>query len=392
MGATVPARKNRLNSIDMLRGVVLVIMALDHVRDMVTHPLSSDYSAAIDFVGSAGALFFTRWITHFCAPTFVLLAGVSAFLYGATRQRSTGEIARFLASRGVWLVFIELTVVAFAWSFNLHSIPFLQVIWAIGWSMIALFALVWLPRSVIASIGMVMIVAHNGLDGFQPPPSEASPLWMLLHIPGTLTVGGTPVALIIYPLIPWIGVMALGYAIGPYFVGPNPERPKRLLITGAVLLLSFLLLRLTNLYGDPTVWAVQQTSTATIISFLNVTKYPVSLQFLLMTLGPSLMLLGWCERFTGRAAAILVTIGRVSFFYYVLHLYLIHAIGVSIGIYQGFALHEMAVSFLEIPTKFGLSLGGVYIVWVVTVVAMYPACAWFAGVKARRRDWWLSYL
>lgn len=196
MGATVPARKNRLNSIDMLRGVVLVIMALDHVRDMVTHPLSSDYSAAIDFAGSAGALFFTRWITHFCAPTFVLLAGVSAFLYGATRQRSTGEIARFLASRGVWLVFIELTVVAFAWSFNLHSIPFLQVIWAIGWSMIALFALVWLPRSVIASIGMVMIVAHNGLDGFQPPPSEASPLWMLLHIPGTLTVGGTPVALL----------------------------------------------------------------------------------------------------------------------------------------------------------------------------------------------------
>jgi len=392
MGATVPARKNRLNSIDMLRGIVLVIMALDHVRDMVTHPLSSHYSAAIDFAGSAGALFFTRWITHFCAPTFVLLAGVSAFLYGATRQRSTGEIARFLASRGVWLIFIELTVIGFAWSFNLHSKPFLQVIWAIGWSMIALSALVWLPRSAIAIFGVVMILAHNGLDAVKPPPSEASPLWMLLHTPGTLTVGGTPVALIVYPLIPWIGVMALGYAIGPYFVGANPERPRRLLLTGAVLLFLFLLLRLTNLYGDPTVWTVQQTATATIISFLNVTKYPVSLQFLLMTLGPSLMLLGWCERFTGRAAAILVTIGRVSFFYYVLHLYLIHAIGVSIGIYQGFALHEMAVSFLEIPTKFGLSLGGVYIVWVVTVVAMYPACAWFAGVKARRRDWWLSYL
>jgi len=392
MGVTVSARKNRLTSIDMLRGIVLVIMALDHVRDMVTHPLSSDYSAAIDFAGSAGALFFTRWITHFCAPTFVLLAGVSAFLYGATRQRSTGKIARFLASRGVWLVFIELTVIGFAWSFNLHSKPFLQVIWAIGWSMIALSALVWLPRAAIASFGVVMIVAHNGLDGVQPLLPEASPLWMLLHIPGTLTVSGTPVALIIYPLIPWIGVMALGYAIGPYFVGSNPKRPKRLLLTGAVLTFSFLLLRLTNLYGDPTVWAVQQTATATIISFLNVTKYPVSLQFLLMTVGPPLMLLGWFERFTGRAATILVTIGRVSFFYYVLHLYLIHAIGVSIGLCQGFTLHEMAVSFLEIPPKFGLSLGGVYIVWVVTVMAMYPACAWFAGVKARRRDWWLSYL
>ena len=392
MGVTVSARKNRLTSIDMLRGIVLVIMALDHVRDMVTHPLSSDYSAAIDFAGSAGALFFTRWITHFCAPTFVLLAGVSAFLYGATRQRSTGEITRFLASRGLWLVFIELTVIGFAWSFNLHSKPFLQVIWAIGWSMIALSALVWLPRAAIASFGVVMIVAHNGLDGVQPPLSEASPLWMLLHIPGTLTVSGTPVALIIYPLIPWIGVMALGYAIGPYFVGSNPKRPKRLLLTGAVLTFSFLLLRLTNLYGDPTVWAVQQTTTATIISFLNVTKYPVSLQFLLMTLGPPLMLLGWFEQLTGRAATILVTIGRVSFFYYVLHLYLIHAIGVSIGLFQGFTLHEMAVSFLEIPPKFGLSLGGVYIAWVVTVVAMYPACAWFAGVKARRRDWWLSYL
>jgi uncharacterized membrane protein len=174
----------------------------------------------------------------------VLLAGVSAFLYGETRQRSTGEIARFLASRGVWLVFIELTVIGFAWSFNLHSKPFLQVIWAIGWSMIALSALVWLPRAAIASFGMVMIVAHNGLDGVQPLLSEASPLWMLLHIPGTLTVSGTPVALIIYPLIPWIGVMALGYTIGPYFVGSNPKRPKRLLLTGAVLTFSFLLLRL----------------------------------------------------------------------------------------------------------------------------------------------------
>ncbi len=392
MNEKFSVRKYRLTSIDMLRGIVLVIMALDHVRDMVTHPLSANYSAAVDFAGSASALFFTRWITNFCAPTFVLLAGVSAFMYGAIQQRSKGEVTRFLVTRGVWLVFLELTFVGFAWSFNLHTKPFLQVIWAIGWSMIALAALVWLPRGVIAGFGVVMIVTHNGLDSIQPVLSEASPLWVLLHIPGTLTVSGTPVALVVYPLIPWIGVMALGYAMGPYFMGPNPDRPRRLLLTGAVLMLLFLVLRVTNLYGDPMAWAPQQSIAATIISFLNVTKYPVSLQFLLVTLGAALMLLGWFERLTGRASNILVTFGRVSFFYYILHLYLIHVISVSIGLWQGFTLHEMAVIFLETPQNFGLTLSGVYIVWIITVTAMYPACKWFAEIKARRRDWWLSYL
>lgn len=187
-------------------------------------------------------------------------------------------------------------------------------------------------------------------------------------------------------------IMALGYAIGPYFVGPNPDRPGRLLLTGAVLMLLFLALRATNLYGDPMAWAPQQSNAANIISFLNVTKYPVSLQFLLVTLGAALMLLGWFERLTGRTSDILVTFGRVSFFYYILHLYFIHVISVSIGLWQGFTLHEMAVNFLETPPKFGLTLSGVYIVWIITITAMYPACKWFAGIKARRRDWWLSYL
>lgn len=383
---------NRLTSIDMLRGVVMVIMALDHVRDMVTHPQSSNYSAAVDFAGSAGAWFFTRWITNFCAPTFVLLAGMSACLYGATRQRTKDEVAWFLASRGVWLIFLEFTVVTFAWAFNLHTLPFLQVIWAIGWSMIALSALVWLPQIIIATFGVVMIAAHNGLDGLQPLLSEASPLWVILHIPGILKLSGSPVGLIVYPLIPWIGVMAVGYALGPYFAGPNPERPGRLLLAGAVLTLSFLVLRLTNFYGDPSVWTAGQNASSTLIAFLNVTKYPASLQFLLMTLGPALMLLGWFEGLTGRIATILVTIGRVSMFYYILHLYLIHFIAVSIGLWQGFTLRDMAVSFLENPPNFGISLGGIYVVWVVTVLTMYPACVWFAGVKARRRDWWLRYL
>ena len=391
-GITGPAGRNRLTSIDMLRGLVLVIMALDHARDMVTHPMSADYSAAVDFTGSAAAWFFTRWVTHICAPTFVLLAGVSAYLYGATRQRSTGEVSRFLAVRGAWLVFIELTAVNFAWSFNLHTLPILQVIWAIGCSMIALSALVWLPRVAIAVVAVVMITAHNGLDGVQPVLSEASPLWVVLHIPGTLKVSGTPIASVVYPLVPWIGVMALGYAIGSFFVGPRPGRSRGLLVIGALLTLSFLLLRLAHLYGDPVGWGSHPSMTATIIGFLNTTKYPPSLQFLLMTLGPALMLLGWFERLGGRGAGILVKIGGVSFFYYVVHLYMIHVIAVSIGLWQGFHASDITVVFLYYPANFGVSLGGVYLVWAATVLTMYPACAWFAGMKARRRDWWLKYL
>jgi uncharacterized membrane protein len=391
-GGAGPAGEKRLASIDMLRGFVMVLMALDHVRDMVTQPRGTDPSAAVNFSGAAGGLFFTRWVTHICAPTFVLLAGVGAYLYGAVGRRSKGEVARFLLSRGAWLVFIELTVVNFAWAFNLRSMPVLQVIWAIGWSMIGLAGLVWLPRVAIAAVGVAMIVAHNALDSVQPLPSEASPLWLLLHIQGPLTIGGTSVAFVIYPLIPWVGVMALGYAIGPYFVGPNPARSMWLLQLGTLLTLAFLVLRATNLYGEPVGWAPHEDVAATLISFFNVTKYPPSLQFLLMTLGPALMLLGWFERLTGRVAGMLVTIGRVPFFYYVVHLYFIHAIAVSIGLWQGFSVRDMAVRFLDYPANFGISLRGVYLVWVVTILALYPACAWFARIKARRRESWVRYL
>lgn len=388
---TAPAKKNRITSIDILRGLVLVIMALDHTRDMVMRPLSTDYGAAVDFASSGAALFFTRLATHLCAPTFVLLAGVSAYLYGATRKRATVEITRFLFSRGIWLVFIELTVIQFAWAFNLRTMHILQVIWAIGWSMILLSALVWLPRIAIGAFGVLMIVTHNGLDRMQPLLSEASPLWVFFHIPGSLTIG-TWDFLVIYPLIPWIGVMALGYAMGPYFVGENPERPHRLLQIGAFLTLAFVVLRLTNLYGDPVKWVFHQDMVDTFISFLSVTKYPVSLQFLLMTLGPALMLLGYFERVSGGLAQKLVTVGHVSFFFYVVHLYLIHSIAVLIGLWQGLGIRDMAVFFLYYPAKFGLSLAGVYVVWGMVILAIYPACVWFAGVKARRRDWWLSYL
>jgi uncharacterized membrane protein len=375
----------------MLRGFVMVLMALDHVRDMLTQPPGPSPLSAADFSGAAGFLFFTRWVTHICAPTFVLLAGVSAHLYGAVGRRSRADVARFLLSRGAWLVFIELTLVNFAWNFNLRGM-ILQVIWAIGCSMLALSALIWLPRVAIAAIGAALVLGHNLLDAVQPPAPEASPLWLVLHMQGLLRIGATPVAFVVYPLIPWIGVMALGYAIGPYFTAPDPERPRRLLQMGALLALGFLLLRFGNLYGEPVAWAPQGDLTATLVGFFNTTKYPPSLQFLLMTLGPALMLLGGFERLSGRVARVLVTIGRVPFFFYLVHLYLIHSLGVAIGLAQGFGLREVAVLFIENPPGFGVSLGSVYLLWVLIVLALYPACVWFARVKARRDEWWIRYL
>jgi uncharacterized membrane protein len=401
----------RLTSIDMLRGLVMVLMALDHVRDMLTQPPAAGPSGATDFSETAGILFLTRWVTHICAPTFVFLAGVSACLYRAAGRRPRSEVARFLLSRGIWLVFIEVTVVNFAWNFNLRGM-LLQVIWAIGCSMIALAPLIWLPRSAIAAVGAAMVLGHNALDFVQPPPSDASALWLLLHIQGLLRIGGTPVAFVVYPLIPWIGLMALGYAIGPYFLGANPARPRRLVQIGALLMLAFVLLRMGNLYGEPVAWAPQGNLKATLISFFNTTKYPPSLQFLLMTLGPALMLLGWFERkaakrprseakpsgggppqrLEGRIAGALVTIGRVPFFFYIVHLYVIHSLAVAVGLAQGFSLREMAVLFFQTPPGFGVSLGSVYLIWALVLLALYPACVWFARVKARRSEWWIRYL
>ncbi len=390
MTETTEARvpRARLTSIDMLRGFVMVIMTLDHVRDMVTQP-----QPAMDFSHADGALFFTRWITHICAPTFVLLAGTGAFLYGAKGRRK-GEIARFLLSRGLWLVFIEVTVIDFGWNFNVgpRMVPLLQVIWAIGWSMVGLAGLVWLPQIAIAAVGATLVLGHNLLDGWQPLAAQASPAWVLLHIQGLLTINGTPIAFVAYPLIPWIGVMALGYAIGPYFLGPNPERPRRLVQIGLLLTLAFFALRIANLYGEPVAWAAHDGTVATLVSFFNATKYPPSLQFLLMTLGPALLLLGWFERVEGRGAAALVTIGRVPFFYYVVHIYVIHTVAIVIGFVQGFSVGDIAVFCLRYPPGFGVGLGTAYLLWVATILTLYPACLWFAGVKARRREWWISYL
>ncbi len=381
-------KKERLGSIDMLRGVVMVIMALDHVRWMLSSPLPGGF----DFSNADAPLFFTRWISHLCAPTFIFLAGISAFLYGAA-GRSKREVSHFLVTRGIWLVFIELTVVNFGWNFNVGPdyVPFLQVIWAIGISMIVLGGLVWLPRSVIVGVGLVMILGHNLLDAVQPTAGTASALWFLLHIKGKIAFGGVAIHAL-YPLIPWIGVMAVGYAIGPVFADAHPERPCRLVQVGLLLVFLFAVLRLLNLYGDSNTWHVHDTFEATVVDVLNATKYPPSLHYLLMTLGPAFILLGAFERSRGRIANWLVVIGRVPFFFYILHIYVIHCVALVVGVIQGFSVARIAVDFELYPPEFGVGLGVVYLFWIGIVVALYPACAWFAGVKARRRERWLSYL
>ena len=376
----------RLKSIDLLRGLVMVIMALDHVRDMLSLPHA-------DFADAGAALFFTRWITHLCAPTFMLLAGVSAFLYGA-KGRSRSEVSYFLLTRGAWLVFVEITLINFALKFNFETLfpTGFAVIWALGMSMIALAGLLWLRRSAIAGIALAMIFGHNLLDAIQPTAESASAVWIVFHIQGLASIGGTPIGLFVYPLIPWIGVMALGYAIGPVFVDVNRERPRWLLWTGVLLVLAFFALRFPNFYGEPNPWYVHGTLEATLVDFLHTTKYPPSLQFLLMTLGPAFMLLGVFEGLKGNWAQALVVVGRVPFFFYVVHMYVIHCVALGVGLLQGFRIQDIAVMFLFYPPDFGVSLGSVYLFWIAIVLALYPACRWFSGVKARRRDWWLSYL
>ena len=379
------ASKSRLNSIDLLRGLVMVVMALDHTRD---------FFAAGGFNPrdvTDPALFLTRWITHFCAPTFVFLAGISAYLYGA-QGRKTGEVSRFLLTRGIWLVLIEFTVVRLGWSFSLHFNHFVvQVIFAIGASMIALAAFVHLPRWAIAAIGLAMIAGHNMLDGIKAAQfGAAAPVWNFLHQPGHLDLAPGVDLVVLYPLIPWIGVMAAGYALGPVFTRERVSRVRLLFSLGAAISAGFILLRATNLYGDPAPWTMQDDLAATVLSFINCEKYPPSLLYLGMTLGPALMLLAVFEGVRGRVADWITTFGRVPLFYYVAHIFLLHTLAIV------FALATIGnvpwPSGGQKPPGYGLSLLGIYVVWLAAVFILYPACRWFAGIKRRRTEWWWSYL
>ena len=385
-----PAPRARLESVDLVRGVVMIVMALDHVRDYLAVPASPTNLAT-----TTPALFFTRWVTHFCAPVFCLLTGVGARL--SLGRKSRGELARFLWTRGLWLIVLD-TVVArcLVYQFNVDfQLTVLDVLWSLGWSMIALSVLIYLPAAAIAGVGGALVVGHNLLDGVSPASLGAlAPIWNILHVPGPIAGGHLFVA---YPLVPWLGVMALGWCLGGIYAWPAERRHRVLLWLGLGLTAAFVVLRAMNGYGDPVPWAPQATPVMTLLSFLNTTKYPPSLAFLLMTLGPALLLLRAAET-PARWLEPVRIIGRVPLFYFLLHFALIHLIAVAVsalsfgavrGMFESPTIDRYPVTF---PPGWGYSLPGVYAAWIGVVIAVYPVCRWYAAVKQRRRDWWLGYL
>lgn len=379
----------RLDSVDWLRGLVMVIMVLDHTRD---------YLAAGGFNPrdvNDTPLFLTRWITNFCAPTFVFLAGVSAHLYAA-RGRTRAELGQFLVTRGLWLIFLELVVIRFAWTFSWKvDVIILQVIWVIGIGLLVLAGLMYLPRWAIAVFAIGVIAGHNLLDGIRAANfGSFGWLWMLLHQQGLLNPGGKIAILGLYPLVPWVAVLAAGYAFGP-LIRPDPSRRQSwVLRVGLGLSGLFIVLRSTNLYGDPGPWSSQPTKVATLLSFINCEKYPPSLLFLCMTLGPALLLLRMAEGFKGRLASILISFGRVPFFFYLGHIVLVHLTTVAWAqIHDGksaWLFHGLPP--MSKPPEFGFGLPMIYVLWLLMIALLYLPCRWFAQVKQTRRDWWLSYL
>jgi uncharacterized membrane protein len=341
----------------------------------------------------------TRWITHFCAPVFVFLAGVSGYLQ-TMRGKTTPDLSRFLLTRGIWLIAVEIVVLhALIW-FNLDFsfVGPLQVIWAIGWSMVVLAALVHLPLRVIGVFGIAMIALHNTLDGVS---SQAFP-WMVLHQAGLvmLTASG-PLVWVQYPLVPWIGVMAAGYAFGAVYELEAERRTRLVRRVGLFLIAAFVVIRAMNIYGDPSHWSVQSTALFTVLSFINTTKYPPSLLYLLMTLGPALVALAWFESRAGRPApfgparAALVTFGRVPLFFYLLQWPLAHTAAIVANVVAGRPFDYLLTqppAFFNLPWGTGFHLWTVYLCWACIIAIEYPLCRWFAAVKQRRRDWWLSYL
>jgi len=376
----------------------MILMALDHIRDFVSSAAMS--FSPTDLTRTTAAIFFTRWITHFCAPVFAFTAGIGAFLWA--RRRTKAQLSRFLLARGLWLIVLELTVLRFILYFNFRyhdTLIILLVIWMLGLSMLLLAAVVHLPVRWLAALSIAMIATHNLLDGVDAARfGSAAWLWNILHQQGIFRFHSDTV-LIAYPLIPWPAVMALGYCFGSVLLWDPTRRERFLLRLGLALSVAFVLLRALNVYGDPAPWSRQSSVLFTMLSFLNCTKYPPSLAFLLMTLGPAFIAMAWLERVRLSANHAVIVFGRVPFFYYVVHLAVIHVLAIVMGF-----LRYGKASFLLLPApslggpaeafpaNYGYDLWVVYVVWVAVIVMTYPMCRWFAQLKQRRHDWWLSYL
>ena len=387
----------RLESLDFLRGLGMILMALDHVRHFFSNSLSVH---ATDLAQTDAPLFLTRWMTHFCAPAFVFLAGAGAFL-SSTRGKTRSELARFLALRGLWLIFLELTVIrCFGWTFNFDYHYLMGgVIWALGWAMIVLAGLVYLPLWAIVAFGITMIGLHNLFDTVRPQSwGSFGWLWKVLHKPGQIEPVTGMHFKVAYPLIPWIGVMAAGYGFGALLLREPGKRRRWLWGIGTTLTLAFILIRALNIYGDPHRWSEQSSMLFTLFSFINCAKYPPSLLFLLMTLGPLILALALFDRKLGMLGRPFVVFGRVPLFFYLIHLPLIHGLAVVFSysrygqahwLFENPPLSRSApISF---PEGYGYSLPTVYLLWLLVVLLLYPACLWFSKLKQRRRDAWLNY-
>ena len=393
MQTTDAALSRRIAAVDVVRGLIMIIMALDHTRDFFSRATVNP----TDPVNSWPMLFFTRWITHLCAPGFVALAGTSVYLQ-RQRGRTRGEMGKKLVLRGVWLIFVEVAIVSFGLFFTYHE-HFFQVIYAIGGSMIVLAALQYLPTRWVAAYGFAVVLLHDLLQRIQPEQlGRAAWLWEFLVSTGFFFRNDQLWVFVMYPLLPWSGVMAIGYAFGAVVALPAEKRRVRSLQCGVVALVAFMVLRATNWYGDSVKFVHLGSFERTTMSFLNVTKYPPSLQYLCVTLGVLLLVFALMDyalerRWIPRVLGVVEVYGRVPFFYYVIHFYLLHVLAI---VALMLVMHTVHVSIGDTSLRkdgaglFGLPM--VYAVWIVVVAVLYYPCRWFAGVKARRRDWWLSYL
>ncbi len=392
------SRPGRIESIDVVRGLVMVFMAIDHTRDFFTYLRFEP--EAID--QTYYALFFTRWITHFCAPLFFFLAGTGAFFYG--HRRTPSQLSRFLFTRGLWLIIVEFTIVGFAWTFV--PFGFFGVIWALGASMVIMALAVRLPIRWLGTLAVLMIVGHDLLDRISPRQfGSLAWLWSLLHVKGGVLLPGHIGNFVLFPVVPWVGVMAAGYVFGTLYLRDQRDRRRIIALLGMAMIVAFIFLRATNLYGNPPAgthgvsqgdWHVQATVEKTLILFLDVEKYPPSLQFLLMTLGPAFLVLAWLDgKKVSRVFQPLLVFGRVPMFFYILHLYVIHLLAILMAM-----LFRQPVDWLfhggfilnGIPDGYGHGLPFIYLMWFTVLVILYFPCRWFMGVKQRRKNWWLSYL
>lgn len=386
----------RVESIDLLRGIVMIIMALDHVRDYF-HADAYLYNP-LDLDKTNIMLFLTRWVTHFCAPVFVFLAGTSAFLVGTRKGKR--ELTAFLLKRGLWLLLLEFTIINFSWFFNIQfSLLMLTVISALGLSMIVLAGAIHLPFKMILVIGILLVAGHNMADTFHVAgDNAASALWAVLHEFRGFQLSRFFI-FVGYPLLPWIGIMLLGYCFGIlYSSSSNPVfRKKTLLYLGSSAIILFIILRAVNIYGDLFPWSAQRNVIYTFFSFINVNKYPPSLLYILITLGPALIFLAVSEQYRGKLAQNIIALGRVPMFYYVIHLYVIHILALFAAMAMGFDASDMVFNtwITDSPNLkgYGFSLGVIYLIWIGVVLALFPLCLWYDSYKRAHRDqWWLSYL